>query len=140
MQHRASALVPNVELKEWVNIISGAIMEVLPAHAWRSAFKDVGLLDGQRNLGDSVQQKLGLAGRVDVAASKPTAEELKVLFPQNVKVQSLSLFPPESAPKAKAAPKAAPKAKTAAKPKAASKVAPGPSSAISFHTRSKVKL
>ena len=130
VQHRASSLAPNVGLKDWVSIISGAIVEVLPANAWRGAFKHAGLLDGQRDLGSSVQQKLGLEGRVDVAASKPSTEELKVLFPQNVKVQSLSLFPPEAAPKAKAA----------AKPKAASKVAPGPSSSISSHTRSKVKL
>ena len=133
VRHRSKALVQRVDMKDWVSIISGAIMEVLPANGWRSAFKHVGLLDRQRNLGDAVRQKLSIEGRIEVASTKPTDEELRVLFPGNVKVQSLSLFPAAAAPKAKAASKA----KAVAKPKAVSKAAPAP---ISFFTRSKVKL
>jgi hypothetical protein len=127
----SDSLAGNVTLEEWVGIICQAINDVVCSIAWRRAFHHVGLLNDQSQISIRVLARLGVDELGAVSRERPTADQLKLIFPKRTKISNLCLFPAALAAGAKAQPK--PKAKP--KPKASAVI----SKPISSFTRSKSK-
>ena len=121
-------------------MISGSIQEVMPCHNWRASFFESGLMGTQARLRTQVLDVLGLSSPLEIAAEKPTSEQLAAIFPARANTTRLCLFPgpvPKAKAKAKAAPKAGPVVAPAVAAGSSGVAAPGP---ISRFTRSQCKL
>ena len=112
----------DLSIPQFLACVFDAVAVILNARPWRGVFVKDGFGRGQAGLGSYVKRQLGIDGVVDVGASRPLLEQLKLRFPKNVTIPEAALWRPLNppAPKAKASPASGSAASASAAPLAVS--------------------
>jgi len=97
----------DLDIGHFLGCLFEAIQRVLEAGLWAGVFDKVGFGMQQSFVAPHILRELVMEGPVGVPSSRPTSEQLQVIFPKRATIPETALWRPfETGPRPKAAPKA----------------------------------
>eukprot|EP00438_Fugacium_kawagutii_P033064 Skav208018 [mRNA] locus=scaffold320:294626:295129:- [translate_table: standard] len=71
-----------VEAGQWLQLVSAALLAILPAVKWSHAFRRVGALNLQKDVSASLLKDFGWTALPDIPPGPPTELQARALFPK----------------------------------------------------------
>ena len=88
----------DLTIEQFLPCVCDAARCVLECRKWAAAFEQNGFGGKQAFLGRCVKEQIGIGGRLEVPATRPTLEQLQACFPRRARVPEAALWRPLQPP------------------------------------------